>query len=1051
MDCPRISKYVYVAAVTVAAFPFTLRADEVWTLDSGISSMELDADAMARIGLTAEVAADASLPHRTDAGVGLALDPASDLILGVMDGGVTELFGRHVKLVDGITFVSSAGVATVRDLAVVGNDGLTDEALTESMPMLGDVPYLELRRVKFGFDAKAQTFAIFAQHLTVSPSLAAALGDADLAGARIGKIMINVNGTWVGGDAPVIPTGPSPDGAAAMGAIGPDMAFCQLYGLGQYGRLGSVVGLSLATTSWNVGDEVLMWHGLPAVDHPFIVMNLYRLKDDRFEQIGQSWIKHGFCALDSTQCGGSCPPTGCGTLGINCTDTYGAGLNAGQSGLGPRYEVNPWTGVYVHSGSHLAGGGHSHNAVQHRLQVHDDDLNSALNVGATYYGEGYYVCLDDVNVWNSASWKPVTVSGSPGGNWSFGMSNSGTLPEVGFALDAWVGAGQKVFAPEFPVIEFVSPDGRGVVASKATDLGGGQWHYEYAILNVDLDRKVGSYSVPLPEGVTVTNVGFHAVESHDEPYSNTLWSDNVTTDAVTWTTLDNPIRWGTLYNFRFDADKPPAAAATVVGLFEPGTPATLEAGGIAAPATDCNGNNVADSEDVSSGSSPDINTNGIPDECEPPACGNGLLDDFEECDDYNTDAGDGCSVSCAVESGYECSGRPSVCVDIDECATGTDNCDTNATCANTVGGFNCTCDTGFEGDGVTCSPICGDGLVVSGEPCDDGANENGDGCSASCAVEDGFVCSGQPSVCEVDCDGNGMADSQDMANCGGEPACSDCNTNGTLDGCDIASGGSTDGDGNGVPDECDISAPAPPSPEDSLTQTCTLDTECGDAACVAGVCYVAKNRYVSIDPNPSNAGVQTARRISLDLGGGTSHVLGWIGAPIVTPVAGPETSPQLLARIVDFPSRHYRDWSVDDLVQPWVDATLQVGDCETSPQHAYLIQSIAAGSDEANEANYSTPLALGTTPDFGDVIGGESGAPPDGNRNFRDISAIVRGFQSSQTEPKVWLDLQGGTDTPAVPDFSDISFQDITHAVSGFQGGLYPFAAPCACPGQACP
>ena len=40
--------------------------------------------------------------------------------------------------------------------------------------------------------------------------------------------------------------------------------------------------------------------------------------------------------------------------------------------------------------------------------------------------------------------------------------------------------------------------------------------------------------------------------------------------------------------------------------------------------------------------------------------------------------------------------------DIDECALGTDNCDATATCTDTEGSFNCTCNPGFEGDGVNC-------------------------------------------------------------------------------------------------------------------------------------------------------------------------------------------------------------------------------------------------------------------------------------------------------------------------------------------------------------
>ena len=43
-------------------------------------------------------------------------------------------------------------------------------------------------------------------------------------------------------------------------------------------------------------------------------------------------------------------------------------------------------------------------------------------------------------------------------------------------------------------------------------------------------------------------------------------------------------------------------------------------------------------------------------------CGNGIwVIDNEECDDGNTNDGDGCSSSCEQEAGWDCDGEPSVC------------------------------------------------------------------------------------------------------------------------------------------------------------------------------------------------------------------------------------------------------------------------------------------------------------------------------------------------------------------------------------------------------
>ena len=41
-------------------------------------------------------------------------------------------------------------------------------------------------------------------------------------------------------------------------------------------------------------------------------------------------------------------------------------------------------------------------------------------------------------------------------------------------------------------------------------------------------------------------------------------------------------------------------------------------------------------------------------------------------------------------------------LDIEECATETDNCHVDANCTNTKGSFYCTCHTGYSGDGVIC-------------------------------------------------------------------------------------------------------------------------------------------------------------------------------------------------------------------------------------------------------------------------------------------------------------------------------------------------------------
>ena len=139
--------------------------------------------------------------------------------------------------------------------------------------------------------------------------------------------------------------------------------------------------------------------------------------------------------------------------------------------------------------------------------------------------------------------------------------------------------------------------GRFHLGYRVTDNGDGTWHYEYALHNMNSDWGARSFSVPIPAGVAVTNIDFHDVDYHSgEPYSGTDWPVTIGGDQVEWSTQPetentnaNALRWGTLYNYRFDADQPPTDADIVIGHFKSGGPPsmTVVAKGPSGPVTPC--------------------------------------------------------------------------------------------------------------------------------------------------------------------------------------------------------------------------------------------------------------------------------------------------------------------------------------------------------------------------------------------------------------------------------------------------------------------------------
>lgn len=176
--------------------------------------------------------------------------------------------------------------------------------------------------------------------------------------------------------------------------------------------------------------------------------------------------------------------------------------------------------------------------------------------------------------------------------------------------------------------------------------------------------------------------------------------------------------------------------------------------------------------------------------CQLAVCGNAFVEPGEECDDANPNPGDGCTgpVVCEIEPGYACAGEPSVCTTQcgDGFIAGVEACDDG----NSVNGDGCdqTCaiENGFSCSGMpsVCLTTCGDGIPAGGETCDDGNLVDGDGCTSVCSVDNGYQCIGVPSVCMTVCGDSIIA--------GGE-TCDDGNTV----------------DGDGCSAMCQIEQPTP--------------------------------------------------------------------------------------------------------------------------------------------------------------------------------------------------------------------------------------------------
>jgi hypothetical protein len=453
----------------------------------------------------------------------------------------------------------------------------------------------------YEYNANARSLSIAGGQLLISKQFANALGRSSDAGSIIGTISVGaamqpIEITQVVNGKPKSVMLPPlrPSGTLVPG---PDIIVGDLPDMVQVGSEGSQVGLGVATTSCNNGDQPVNFHALPETAHPFFTQNFYRMSGgadnlQRFEQIGQAWIKHTFGASEDDLCDLGCSTNNCtpfSQLCPGCADPYLADENGWYQLLGSRAWVNPFTGFFLSNPDPTNHTGHVDIGASHRIRVNVSDLNTTLNQGATYFAEAQYDTAQEYqwcqahpgqcNMYNNASYRQFLVFGTT----NFSFSPVGVPGRSHPAITAWTGATVSQQEPD------PGNDGIWFMGYKVTNPTPGIYHYEYALFNQNLDRSIQSFSVPLGAGANVSNIGFHAPPQEPgwandnipggQGYSSMPW--NVTQDAssITWNTetfaqnqAANAIRFGTLYNFRFDADQPPQNASATVGFFKTGSP-----------------------------------------------------------------------------------------------------------------------------------------------------------------------------------------------------------------------------------------------------------------------------------------------------------------------------------------------------------------------------------------------------------------------------------------------------------------------------------------------
>jgi hypothetical protein len=551
-------------------------------------------------------------------------------------GGFDILAGGESLGLAHLTFQPRPGEPFAMDL--VSNDGKR---------------WLYVDRLLYEFDSAGPTLEIRSMDIRISKALADKLGNPDLTGIVIGSVTMStyVHGAdfasrpkgggscpssskWPGTQVPGQPAGTRYQADVFMQSITPQYMRKQGDGRnnGTTITVDDVIMYTPSSTLRNSrsnGSATVTVPGVPASSalwaadvpwhtfftsdcapyendqHPFLIWNMYRVhvvpgsspvQFSRIEQIGRSGVKHAYLTTN-----GSCdlPPANSHVLALGCMDTYGTGDNDSDLRQGPRDEIVPALGLWGRCGSDhdpncdgSTSDRLSYGNFENRMVVRESQVDPNVNPNVQYWFESWYIVRDDIDIYNTMQTTRVTPSFNAG---AWPIQNTGPTSQ-GSAIDRFVARGTSTATARSTDIN--RAEGEGRVTVKVTDLGGGQFRYDYAVMNFDFaeaviitDGSAGPDNVSLPgnpgQPKVVSNDGFTefrvplpagaVVATNEFADGDTVagndWSTTVGSDAITWTGVaGNQLNWGTLFRFSFVANVGPQAGAARLRTARADTP-----------------------------------------------------------------------------------------------------------------------------------------------------------------------------------------------------------------------------------------------------------------------------------------------------------------------------------------------------------------------------------------------------------------------------------------------------------------------------------------------